>query len=227
MSRRTDCTLREFATREELFRAAADFVVQNAQQAIAERGHWQVALAGGGTPRDLYAALRERRIDAARSHIWWGDERCVAPDDPDSNSRMAMESWLAHWRPRSIHRIQAERGSEPAARDYAALLAAAPPLDLALLGLGADGHTASLFPGRSESLDEQSWAVAARAPEAPIERVSMGLRPLRAARERLFLVVGTAKLPALRRVLAGDDALAASRLATGATFLVSPPLGDA
>ncbi|HEY2731506.1 MAG TPA: 6-phosphogluconolactonase [Polyangia bacterium] len=190
-----------------LARLAADRVRVIAADAVAARGRFRFALAGGSTPRALYAHLAAARdLDWAHTDVFFGDERSVGPDDPQSNFRMAREALLAPGGvpPENVRRM---RGEDPdldaAARDYEAALGgpAAPPLDLALLGMGADGHTASLFPG-TKALDETArLCVAVEVPELATRRLTLTTPVFLAARELLFLVAGADKAETLRDVL--------------------------
>jgi 6-phosphogluconolactonase len=192
--------------------AAAREVARAISVAVARRGAAHVALAGGATPRGLYARLAEEpwrsAIDWRRVRIFFGDERCVPPDHPDSNHAMAVETLLSRVRvPRgAVHRIRGELEPARAAALYERTLrrvlgGATPRFDLALLGMGADGHTASLFPG-SPALDERArLAVAAVSPNPPRDRVTLTLRALNAAREVVFLVAGAKKAEAVARVM--------------------------
>lgn len=209
---------RVFADREELFAAAAEHVAAAATRAIAERGRFLLVLAGGTTPADVYARLGAggpHALDGARSHFFWGDERCVPPDHPESNYGMAARALLNRLDipPDRIHRIRGEEEPGRAAADYDAALAtffrserpgdlgSEPAFDLVLLGIGADGHTASLFPG-SPALAADGWAVAAHAPDgAPVrDRVTLTLPAIDAARECLFVVAGAGKRQAVAEV---------------------------
>jgi len=183
----------EYAARRiaELIRAAKD-----------ARGQAHVALAGGSTPRDAYERLGPLVGDWAGVHLWFGDERCVAPDDEEANVRMVREA--LHAPGATEHRILGELGPDEAARRYEEELGET-VLDVALLGLGPDGHTASLFPG-NPALDARGVAVAVRdAPKPPPERVSLTLNKLNTARAILLLTAGAEKREALERVLAGPD----------------------
>jgi 6-phosphogluconolactonase len=196
-----------------LARAAAERVSRAAAQAIAERGRFRLALAGGSTPRALYRALASApgSVDWTRTDLFFGDERAVPPDDPLSNYRMARETLLdpARVPAANVHRMPAEAPDlDGAARAYEESLraGAAPPwLDLALLGLGPDGHTASLFP-ESRALDEQErLCVAADAPVAPLRRLTLTYPALAGARQLLFLIAGPDKAQALRNVVTGPE----------------------
>ena len=134
----------------------------------------------------------------------FGDERCVPPDHPDSNYRMAREELLDHVGPASVHRMAGELGAEAAAADYDAVVAALQPLDLILLGLGEDGHTASLFPG-NPALEAAGWAVAVHgAPKPPPDRVSLSLTTLRGARRVLVMATGRDKAAAVEMARRGE-----------------------
>lgn len=192
-----------------LYRAAAERLLALGEQAIAARGAFHLALAGGATPRGLYTLLASpelcRRLDWTRVRLYFGDERCVAPDHPDSNYRMVRESLLdALPAAPQVHRITGELAPEQAAADYAAQLAAHLPdgvFDLALLGLGPDGHIASLFPG-SGALDEPQAPVAALyVPHLDAWRISLTLPLLNRARHLLLLVSGAAKAAVVRQAL--------------------------
>jgi len=212
----------------DLHGAAAAAVVAILGQAIAQRRRARWVLAGGSTPLGLYRALasRHRRaLDWSRVEFFWGDERAVPRDHPESNYGAALRSLLA---PLAIARlrmfpIRGGAGAAAAARDYDAVVARAlaaddDAWDLVLLGLGTDGHTASLFPAAEAKARAPSWAVDTLAPEPPRQRVSLTLRALNRSREVLFLAAGEAKAPAVAGVLAGDPALPASwvRPAAGA-----------
>lgn len=170
--------------------------------AVAETGG-SVVLAGGSTPRRAYSIASSADWSAAR--VWFGDERCVAPDDPRSNYRMVRESLLDNLSepPLAVFRMRGELDPAAAAHHYAAELFEhdAEPFDLLLLGLGSDGHTASLFPGRP-AVEERNQLVAA-VPEAGLEpfvpRISLTIPALVRAREVLFLVSGEGKQEAVQR----------------------------
>jgi 6-phosphogluconolactonase len=210
-----------FRDNGELVRAEAERIVTAAADAIRARGGCLVALAGGSTPAPLYRLLADpqysSRIDWSKIHVFWGDERCVPPDDPDSNYRMTREALLDHVPiPRdNVHRIRGEDPPEEGARSYERLLRgffgpADPPartFDLALLGMGRDGHTASIFPGSSATTEARRWAVPVHA-EVPHEmwRVTLTTVVLNAAADVTFLVSGGDKAARLREILQGGGA---------------------
>lgn len=195
-----------FANRSELDRAVASQLLELVDQTIAERGTCSLALAGGGTPRGAYELLAER-VEWKRVEFFWGDERSVPPEHPASNYGMAMESFLSrvNVRPAAIHRILGEAEPPTAASLYAKELRRClgqptPHFDLILLGVGSDGHTASLFPDTPNILDESELAVATTSPIPPRDRVSLTLRTINAARHVVFIVAGGEKASILARI---------------------------
>ena len=190
------------ADAEEVAARAAQVLAAALDAARAIHGAGHGALAGGSTPRRAYELLGPLLPDWADVHLWFGDERCVPPDDPDSNFRMVREALDAPGA--TIHRIRGELGAEAAAADSSAELGDT-TLDVALLGLGEDGHTASLFPNRPE-LQARGVAIPVHdAPKPPPDRVSLTLEKLNASRRIVLLVAGASKAEALARVLAGPD----------------------
>lgn len=219
--------VRRYPSAGALTEAAAERFVGLANTAIVDRGRFAVALAGGSTPRTLYRLLATdryaTRIDWQHVHVLWGDERCVPPDHGDSNYRMADEELLSKVPlPReNVHRIRGEIKPNAAAAEYERLLRSffhvrdAPNdpsggdrLDLVLLGMGDDGHTASLFPG-SEAVQlelrrkQDRWVVANFVERLGAWRVTLTTIPINAAREVVFLVSGAGKASVLQRVLEG------------------------
>ncbi|MCB9570508.1 MAG: 6-phosphogluconolactonase [Kofleriaceae bacterium] len=189
--------------------------------AVAARGRASIALAGGSTPRPLYARLAAARAGAIawdRVDVYFGDERAVPPDDAASNFRMARETLLRHVPvPRDqVHRIEGERPADDAARRYAEIVAAALPLDVVLLGMGDDGHTASLFPATAD-LDPGPPVIVTTSPVAPATRISLALGAINRARAVIFLVAGAGKAARLAEVFAqrraGAPTLPAARVA--------------
>jgi len=166
-------------------------------EALAARGEFHIVLAGGGTPKRLYKALTGQDHDWSRWRIWYGDERCLPAGDPERNSTMAETALLKPigMTPSSIHTIPAELGGPAAAEAYAGLLAGLDKFDLVLLGLGEDGHTASLFPGHDLGVAAGAPPAMAvfDAPKPPPERVSLSACRLGRARHVLFLAQGAGK----------------------------------
>ncbi len=200
-------------------RRAATEIAEVIAGARAHRGRAHVALAGGSTPRRAYELLAGMVDEWEGVELWYGDERCVEPDDPDSNHQMVAESLLEAIAARSLappreHRIAGELGASEAARRYSSQLReqlpagerSMPELDLALLGLGEDGHTASLFPGHPQVVAEDDVCLAVfDAPKPPPERVTLSMPVLRAAARTVLLVSGAGKADALAAVLNGPD----------------------
>lgn len=199
--------------------ALADALLDQAAAAIAAHGCFDLVLAGGTTPRALYETLARRGAGDQRWHIWYGDERCLPADDPERNSVMAENAWLAaSGIPAEQRRpMAAELGAEAAAADYTNRLAGMRDFDLVLLGMGEDGHTASLFPGRE-------WRGADAipvhdAPKPPPDRVSLSAGRLSDSQAVWFVVTGAGKRAALQRWRAGERLPAAAVRGRRATRL--------
>lgn len=199
---------RVFANPDALIDALAGALQAEATAAIAARGVFHLVLAGGSTPRALYQVLAERDAGDARWHIWYGDERCLPTDHAERNSVMVESVWLAASRIPAGNRrpIPAERGAAEAAEVYAGWLAGVPDFDVALLGMGEDGHTASLFPGRDWGTEADSPDVlaVAGAPKPPPERVSLSAARLNRSAKVWFVITGTSKRDALRQWQGGE-----------------------
>lgn len=226
MSGRRAHTLRLAETAEDVARTAAAEIIALLETALAWRGEAHLALAGGSTPRLLHAALSAWPFDGwPHVHVWFGDERCVPPDHPDSNAGMARET-LLHRVPIAddhIHRMEGERAPDEAARRYDDALTAQavrlgrelPLLDVLVLGMGADGHTASLFPGSPLLAGPDAapplpptgtafagrWCAAVEVPSLDAWRLTLTPGLLQAAAGVTVLVTGASKHDALRRVL--------------------------
>ena len=209
-----------FPTPEQLADGVARHIVQRARRAISASGRFTFALSGGSTPRSAYARLAKddlaSQIDWKKVHILWGDERCVPPDDSRSNYRMAREVLLDRVPipAQQIHRIRGEDEPEKAAAEYEDVLRSllgchpersegANSLDLILLGLGDDGHTASLFPGQAAVRETKRWVVAVPAPDGTMWRVTLTPALLNQARQVTFVVSGAGKAQRLQQVLQG------------------------
>ena len=199
----------------EVAERGAEVFKEIAQRAVEARGRFMLALAGGSTPRALYTRLASEhyasRIPWQATHVFWGDERCVPPESEESNYRMAYETLLRRVTvPREqVHRMRGEDEPERAADDYARVLETefrehAPRFDLILLGMGDDGHTASLFP-HSEALDDTGHLVIAPFIEKlAAHRLTLTFRVINAAANVTFLVAGASKAATLRAVLKGE-----------------------
>lgn len=197
--------------------AIAEFVAQKmiliAQEAIAERGKFTLALAGGSTPKPLYVLLGTTyrdEIDWSKTHLFWGDERTVPPDHPDSNFRMVQGALLDRIpQPAGVHRMLGELPPEEAAKRYAdrlvEIIPTKPPcLDVILLGMGDDGHTASLFPHTEALSETEKYVVANEVPQLDTWRISLTYPVLNHAHQVIFLVAGEKKAERLYEVLHGE-----------------------
>ena len=194
---------------------AADFIIDLAAQAINARDRFTIALAGGNTPRPIYARLASagyrERIAWSKVHVFFGDERCVPPDDARSNYRSAREALLDQVALPSgnVQRILGELDPAQAALHYEQTMqnffrtSACPAFDLICLGLGDNGHTASLFPGTAALREQSRWVVAQYVEVAAMWRVTFTAPLINAARQVAFFVEGAGKAEVLQRVLAG------------------------
>jgi 6-phosphogluconolactonase len=191
---------------EAVAREAARWVLHGAERALAERGVFRLVLAGGRTPAQTYRLLVGAETDWSRWQLYFGDERCLAAGDPGRNSVMAADAWLGRIPipAGNVHPMPAERGAEEAAESYEVIIRDALPFDLVLLGMGEDGHTASLFPGHLHPRGPLVLAVHG-APKPPPDRVSLSLEALNDAREVIILVTGAGKREAVKRWRAGED----------------------
>lgn len=207
-----------YQDRECLAQAAAEHIIESGTTAIQNRGRFSLALAGGSTPKAAYEFLASdeyaQRLDWKRVHIFWGDERCVPLEDPDSNYRMARQSLLDHVPipAKNIHRMRAEEEPIKAALEYEGYLrtffSIRKSFDLVLLGMGDDGHTASLFPS-SDALNESvCWVTAVEHTNPPpplVTRLTLTLPAINAAAQVTFLVAGASKSQSLKHVLSPPD----------------------
>ncbi len=218
--------LHVFPDAEGLAAAVADSIASCAEADVRTRGVFHLVLAGGRTPRRAYETLRAKSVPWQRVHVWFGDERCLPRGSPGRNDAMAAEALLRHvpLPAEQIHPIPAELGPDAAAAAYARELASVPVLDLVLLGLGEDGHTASLFPGHPALRDPRPVVPVHDAPKPPPERVSMGLSLLNSARRRLVMAAGEAKHAAVMRIRRGED-LPAARLAAAEWYVDAAAAG--
>jgi 6-phosphogluconolactonase len=191
---------------EQVTEAACRQILEAAARALAERGRFKLVLAGGGTPEKVYRLLTKAETDWSKWHIYYGDERCLPTDHSDRNSVMAAEAFLARVDIPSaqIFTIPAELGPEMAADRYRRVVAEALPFDMVLLGMGEDGHTASLFPGHVHPQSELAHAVY-NSPKPPPERVSVSARALSDTYELIFLITGKNKQDAVRQWRQGQD----------------------
>jgi len=209
--------VRVFRDPATLTHAAASLFVDTVSRAIGERGSCLICLSGGKTPGRLYELLSQPGysglVDWAQLHVFWGDERCVPAEDLNSNFRRAKDLLLGRvpLPPEKVHRVRTELGPEPAADDYCMALrkSADPPLawprfDLVLLGIGLDGHTASLFPGSDPAPAHPALAVEVPSASPPGWRVTLTPPVFNSARQVVFLVYGARKSKVVANILYGE-----------------------
>lgn len=210
-----------FPDTESLIRGAADFIAETGRRALAKRGRFTLALCGGATPKPVYARLATARyqecLDWSKVQIFFGDERCVPPAEPQSNYLMARTALLdkVPIPAENIHRMRGEDEPEAAAAAYAGELqqtfggdpaaGTRPPegLDLILLGIGDNGHTASLFPGLAAVTEKKRWVMAQYVEVAGMWRLTLTPVIINAARRVAFLVSGAGKAEVVHQVLEG------------------------
>ncbi len=176
---------------------ACSMILEIAEKAIEKTGIFRIVLAGGSTPKGLYERLGKEKSEWASWKIYFGDERCLPPDHPERNSLMAFDSWLSlvDIPEENIHVIEAELGPEEGASRYRQMLKGTGEFDFVLLGLGEDGHTASLFPGKK--WQEGDVIAVHDAPKPPPERISLSPSRLSLAKKVCFLVSGGSKKQAV------------------------------
>ncbi|MBI4964413.1 MAG: 6-phosphogluconolactonase [Desulfomonile tiedjei] len=210
-------TIRVFSDTEELSKAAADLFVQSSRDAVAAKGRFSVALSGGGSPRETHRMLAQsphrEKVPWEKVHVFWGDERCVAPGDPRHNATTAFEDMLNHVpvKTNHIHAISCNESPGTAAEAYDSLLRdffkdTPTSFDLIFLGLGQDGHTASLFPHNPVLDEKERWAKEVFVPEQRMYRVTLTAAVINRADYVVFLVYGDGKSQVLRDVLEGPHA---------------------
>lgn len=201
----SDLEIRRLENPEAAAEAALELVLQAAVNAVEQRGRFVLALSGGSTPRKLYELLAQQDIDWAHWHLIYGDERCLPDGDTERTSTLVEQSWLNLVSfPRDNHHIPpVTLGAQAAAFQYSDTIANLLPIDVALQGMGEDGHTASLFPGQRhpDSLVVPIYD----SPKPPPERISLGYQVLCNAYTVCFLVTGAGKRPTLERWLAGEE----------------------
>lgn len=234
MATKGERSLRVFDGPDALLSAAREEVVARAQKALRARRRFTLALSGGSTPKKLYESLVGAEIDWTRTQVFFGDERCVPPDHADSNYRMAREALLSKIAipEKNVHRVPSEDADpERAAKAYEQDLQSffklrpgeLPTFDLCLMGMGPDGHTASLFPGTTALAEEVRLAVAPYVEKLGAWRVTMSAPVFNHARCVLFLVAGEDKAEALKGVLESErpaDELPAKLVKPGAGELL-------
>ncbi|HEY8842247.1 MAG TPA: 6-phosphogluconolactonase [Candidatus Dormibacteraeota bacterium] len=199
-------------TPEEVAAAGAAAIAQALQV-----GSRTLVLAGGTTPGRCYQLLADLEVEWARVAVLFGDERCVRPDHPDSNYRMARETLLNRVAPATVHRMPAELGPEEGAAEYSRIVETLLPLDVVILGIGEDGHTASLFPGHPVLKAKGLVAGVRNSPKPPPERVTLTLAVLQGARQVIILATGAGKANAVAMAKRGE---VPSGMIAGARWLI-------
>ncbi len=199
-------------TPEEVAAAGAAAIAQALQV-----GSRTLVLAGGTTPGRCYQLLADLEVDWARVAVLFGDERCVRPDHPESNYRMARETLLDRVAPATVHRMPAELGPEEGAAEYSRIVETLLPLDVVILGIGEDGHTASLFPGHPVLKAKGLVAGVRNSPKPPPERVTLTLAVLQGARQVIILATGAGKASAIAMAKRGE---VPSGMIAGARWLI-------
>ena len=206
--------IQKFTNIDELSQAASKKFIELANQAINERGRFLVSLSGGSTPMKLYEKIAKESLDWSRVHFFWGDERCVPVDDAGNTYGQTKKILFDKVGQTNIHRVRSELEPESASADYANTLSGFadapfdfPRFDLVLLGMGDDGHTASLFPGSMVEIDAPTIAVTAHYQDRPANRVSLTPKVFNQAKEIWFLVTGASKAETLRHVIQGEKNL--------------------
>lgn len=195
-----------FNSQDEINQATVKRILQAANDAIKQRGSFLMVLAGGSTPKSVYQLLAKEQADWENWHIYHNDDRCLPVDHPERNSKMAREAWLNYVAipPSQIHDIPAELGNIEGAKAYAKTLAGVRAFDMVILGLGEDGHTASLFP--DHAVDNSADAVPVfDSPKPPAHRVTISQSRLNDTHGVIFLVTGAGKQDAVNRWLAGES----------------------
>lgn len=201
-----NCRWHHLETAEQVAEAACRQILNAAKTAISEYGKFKLVLAGGSSPEKVYRLLAESNADWANWHIYYGDERCLPADHQDRNSLMASRALLDKVAipEAQIFTMPAELGPELAADRYKVAVTNAGTFDMVLLGMGEDGHTASLFPGHQHQQDELVHAVY-NSPKPPPERVSISAKGLSNTRELIFLIIGANKQEAVNQWRSGQD----------------------
>lgn len=200
--------IKTFQNLDDLSEAARQAFIEIANEAIQNRGRFLAALSGGNTPMKLYEKLATEKLDWSRMHFFWGDERCVPVEDAGNSYGQAKKVWFDKIGATNIHRIHADLDPAQAAKEYAVTLKEFseapldwPRFDLVLLGMGDDGHTASLFPGSPVEVTSPTLAVVANYQGRPANRVTLTQNVINDARNIFFLAAGASKAVTLKKVL--------------------------
>lgn len=201
----------QFDSSEQVANKVLEKVLQSAEQAIAERGCFKIVLAGGSTPEKIYQQLVGAKTDWSKWMVYYGDERCLPADDKDRNSIMASRALLSKVAipEANVFTMPTESGTVLAAEKYRKMIENVEQFDLVLLGMGEDGHTASLFPGHQHDLQEAVHEVY-NSPKPPSDRISLSAKTLANTRQLIFIVTGSSKFDPVRQWKQGADLPVAS-----------------
>ena len=205
MTQLTATRWHSFNAQGEINQAAITNILQAADKAINKYGSFLIVLAGGSTPKVVYKLLSEQQADWAKWHVFHNDDRCLPVDHDERNSKMARDAWLSHVAipENQIHDIPAELGNVEGAKAYAETLKGVRTFDLVILGLGEDGHTASLFP--NQTVDNSADAVPVfEAPKPPADRITVSQNRLNHTNQVMFLVTGAGKQDAVNQWRQGE-----------------------
>ncbi len=189
---------------ESAAEAAADFIAQQIAASIEARGVCHMIVPGGNTPAGCFAALAKKPLPWDRLHCYPGDERCYPEGHRERNDVMIRQHLLSRLASIHFHPMPAEQGAEQAALAYCQTIESVDAFDIAFLGMGEDGHTASLFPGNAALQETASVVAVHDSPKPPADRISMGLSTLRRARLRVVLAAGASKAAIMARIRAGE-----------------------
>ncbi len=196
----------QFESAAQVADAALEQIVNSAEKAIAARGGFKIVLAGGSTPEKIYQQLANAKTDWSKWMVYYGDERCLPADDKDRNSIMATNALLSKVSiPKAnVFTMPAELGATEAAKKYREAIADVEQFDLVLLGMGEDGHTASLFPGHDNDSEETVHEIY-NSPKPPSDRISLSAKTLANTRQCFFIVTGSSKVDAVNKWKQGAD----------------------
>ncbi len=190
---------------DDASKAAADFIADNIEEELQKKGVCHVILPGGNTPAICLAHLAEKKLLWEKVHWYLGDERCYPRGHAERNDVMLDKYLWSRLPDTNIHTIPAELGAESAAKAYQQIVNSIDYFDVAFLGMGEDGHTASLFPGNEALVDTRTVVPVHGSPKPPVERVSLSIETLKSAKCRIVLVGGTAKAPVIERIKSGQS----------------------
>ncbi len=205
---KSNTSVKTFSNLDELSEGAKQCFIEIANEAIQLRGRFLVSLSGGNTPMKLYEKLATEKLDWSHIHFFWGDERCVPVDDAGNSYGQAKKVLIDKVNATNIHRVNSDLEPAQATKEYASTLKGFseapldwPRFDLVLLGMGDDGHTASLFPGSPVDVDSATLAVVANYQDRPANRVTLTQNVINDARNIFFLAVGASKAETLKKIL--------------------------